>query len=222
MSNKPNTKKRGTAHDRKPQVSKQWWQSPILWVVGLVVVAGAAAIAVSVSAGDDADISVETAFVEALGEPLPAYGTPDSAIGLEVPLVKAQTLEGERIQFDADGIARLYGFFAHWCPHCQADLPATAKWLEANPLPAGVEMVAVSTSVDQTADNYPPSEWFAREGWSATVLLDSEESKLGSAFGLTSFPYWVAVDGDGLVVARASGVLGDAELEALVAQLSPA
>lgn len=90
----------------------------------------------------------QTAFAETIGTPLPAYSTPDSAIGAEAPTVSAQTLTGDRTMLSGDGTARLYGFFAHWCPHCQDELPQTAAWLEANPLPDGVEVVAVSMTTN--------------------------------------------------------------------------
>lgn len=219
MSNKPNLKKSRPAV-APSQPTKLWWQSPIVWIVGLVVLAAAVAIGVTAQSGDT-PLTAETAFTEALGTPLPPFETPDPAIGMEVPLISAQTLAGERVQLKGDGTARLFGFFAHWCPHCQAELPVTARWLEDNEVPEGVEVVAVSTSVDASAANYPPSDWFAREEWPATVLLDSEESTIATAYGLTAFPYWVAVDADGLVVARAAGSLSEGDFESLLNQLAP-
>ena len=63
-----------------------------------------------------------------------------------------------------------------------------SQCLVNNELPAGVEVVAISTSVDAAGDNFPPSDWFAREEWPATVLLDDEYSSLANSFGLPPFP----------------------------------
>jgi hypothetical protein len=63
----------------------------------------------------------------------------------------------------------------------------------------------VSTSVSKSRPNYPPSAWLDEEGWKAPTLADSEDAKAANAFGLNSFPYFVAVDGSGKVVARTSG-----------------
>jgi len=196
-------------------------------VIGLLVVAGIAAFGISALAGDDetvstgADAATQTAFAEAIGDPLPRLEPGiDAAIGTAAPTISAQNLDGDRVTIAADGTARLLGFFAHWCPHCQEELPATSAWLAANPLPAGVEVIAVSTAVDESAPNYPPSDWFEREAWPAPVLLDSPGGDIASGFGLSAFPYWVAVDADGTVIARMTGQLNDTQLDTLVAELA--
>ena len=65
--------------------------------------------------------------------------------------------------------------------------------------------VAVATSTTSTRPNYPPSSWLAKAGWKAPTLADSEDGKAATAFGLNAFPYFVAVDGSGKVVARTTG-----------------
>ncbi len=192
----------------------------MVWLLGLTLLA--VGLAIVFSLGDDEDPAAQTAFAETFGDPLAAYGTPDAAIGTMAPDVSAQALTGERVRLGGDDTARVYGFFAHWCPHCRAEVPVISQWLTNNDLPDGVEVVGVSTSVEPTADNYPPSEWFEREAWPTTVLLDSDDSAIARGYGLTSFPYWVAVDSDGLVVARTAGIIGAAELSALVELVNPA
>lgn len=196
--------------------SKNWWESPLLWIV--VLVAGAAIAAVALSARDDGPTvsnRLETSTVSLAGSNLPPLATPDPALGMPVVAITATTLDGDRVQVGADGTARLYGFFAHWCPHCRNDVPNVVRWLESEDLPDGVELMAVSTSVDPTAANYPPSKWFAREDWPTTVLLDSESSEIARAFGLSAFPFWVAVDSNGDVVSRVSGELDESTFRGL-------
>lgn len=211
------TVKRGSI----PAENNVWWRSPMTWILGLIIVAGLAGVVVAASSRDSASDSPQTAFAEAIGTPLPPLTSPDNALGTPAPMISAETLDGNRVQIGGDGTARLYGFFAHWCPHCQDELPVTVSWLESNPLPAGVEIVAVSTGVDRGAPNYPPSEWFERENWPATVLLDSEDQALAAAFGLTAFPFWVAVDADGVVIARVEGAIPETGLETIVRELTP-
>lgn len=215
MSNKPNARRHRSPVVASP--STAWWQRPIVWIGGLIVVA-AAVTGILVDLDDGGvETTPQTAFVEALGQPLPPLVDPDPAVGTGAPTVSAQTVDGGRIQhLHDDGVARLYGFFAHWCPVCQAELPEAADWLEAHPVPDGVEVVAISTAVDPSRDNYPPSDWFEREGWPATVLLDDDRSTLAAAFGLPAYPYWVAVDADGTVVARVAGQLPEAGYLALI------
>ena len=64
--------------------------------------------------------------------------------------------------------------------------------------------------------NYPPSEWFEAEQWPTQVLVDSSEKTIAEAFGLTGFPFWVLVDGEGTVVHRSSGELTEEQFAYLV------
>jgi len=100
------------------------------------------------------------------------------------------------------------GFFAHWCPHCQAELPEVTAWLQDNQLPPNTEFIAVSTFVDETRGNFPPSAWFTDVGFNAPVLVDDADNTLLSTFGFTGFPAFVAIDSSGVVIARAGGNIG--------------
>ena len=139
------------------------------------------------------------------------------------PAFAATTFDGVSVSvLPGDGTAKVIGFFAHWCSHCQRELPRIAGWLAANQLPAGVEVIAVSTAVDSSGGNYPPSAWFEEEQWPAVAVRDSAENEIGDAYGLQGFPYMVAVDADGLVVARVSGELTDSLWEFLLSTVAPA
>ena len=65
---------------------------------------------------------LEKGEVMILGDPIPV----DPEIGYTAPSFKAQLNTGsELVTIDpADGTVRLIGFFAHWCPHCQREVPA--------------------------------------------------------------------------------------------------
>ena len=156
----------------------------------------------------------EIGTVEIIGEALP----PDESVGHVAPGFKAQpNTSGEMIEIQPDdGTIRLIGFFAHWCPHCQREVPRVAQWLNENGLPNGVEVVAISTSVREGTPNYPPSEWFEAENWPTQVLVDSPEKTIAEAYGLTGFPFWVLVDGEGIVVHRSSGELTEEQFSYLV------
>ena len=49
-------------------------------------------------------------------------------------------------------------------------------------------------------------------------MADSADTKAASAFGLTAFPYFVAVDGSGKVVARTTGEITTDEFADLAAK----
>jgi len=110
------------------------------------------------------------------------------------------------------------GFFAHWCRFCQAELPRLVEWLEDIAVPEGVEVVAISTAVNPDRDNYPPSEWFEREGYEGILLRDSEDQALATSYGLVGFPYWTVIGADGSVLSRVPGEIDTEIYEALLAQ----
>jgi hypothetical protein len=88
-------------------------------------------------------------------------------------------------------------------------------------MPRGVDLYSVSTGVDPSQPNYPPAEWLRREGWSVPVLVDDPVGSAAEAYGLTGFPFFVFVDGDGDVVSRAAGELTIEQLQQHLAGISP-
>lgn len=156
----------------------------------------------------------ETGSVEILGDPIPV----NADIGAAAPAFKAQPNNSRQpIMVDpADGTVRLIGFFAHWCPHCQREVPRVAKWLAENGMPEEIEIIAISTAVREGAPNYPPSEWLIDENWPTQVLVDNEEGELATAYGLGGFPYWVLVDATGTAMHRSSGELTEEQFGYLI------
>ncbi len=96
-------------------------------------------------------------------------------------------------------------FLAHWCPHCNREVPLLVDWERSGDVPEGLNVVGVSTGVRSDAPNYPPDQWLRDEAWPWPVLADDENSDALAAYGGTSFPTLVFVDGDGTVVRRISG-----------------
>ena len=162
----------------------------------------------------DPQLRFETGMVEILGEALP----PDETAGHKAPGFRAQpNTSQEMVEIKPDdGTVRLIGFFAHWCPHCQREVPRVVTWLSENEIPNGIKIVAISTSVREGTPNYPPSEWFESENWPTQVLVDSRDSEIAAAYGLTGFPFWVLVDGEGEVIHRSSGELSEEQFGYLV------
>jgi thiol-disulfide isomerase/thioredoxin len=178
-------------------------------VAGLVLVLLVVA-KVSSGGGDknkSAEGVAETRPVTITGAALPKFepdGT-DAAVGETIPELRGQSFDGSPVAIRSDGRAKLILFVAHWCPHCQREVPLLADHLKSKALPSGVDLYTVSTSVSSKRPNYPPSAWLKKEGWTAKTLADSEQQQAADAFGLSAFPYFVAVDGSGKVVARTSG-----------------
>ncbi len=169
------------------------------------------------SIGFGGDGIAEVAAVTLAGDPLPRLteGQADAAVGTLAPEITATSLASGQPITLTTGRARVIGFFAHWCPHCQDELPEITAWLAENELPPNTEFIAVSTAVDEGNGNYPPSAWFNRVGFSSPVIVDDADATLLNGMGFGSFPAFVAIDASGVVVARAGGNVGAAGLSAL-------
>jgi thiol-disulfide isomerase/thioredoxin len=188
-------------------------------VIGvIVVVLGLAGIAVAVSGGDDSSESAttapsgeveETRKVSVSGDVVPTLDealVDDPAIGTVFPTIEGQTFDGTALTVGGptDGPTMVV-YLAHWCPHCNAEIPELVELNDSGDIPEELTVVGVSTGVDPTAPNYPPSEWLADKGWPWTAMADDEASTSFVVSGGSGFPYLVILDADGKVVARASG-----------------
>ena len=87
-----------------------------------------------------------------------------------------------------DGTPKLVMFFAHWCPHCQAELPRVISWAKAGAIPEGVEVIGVATGTDSARPNYPPSSWLKDIGWTYPTMADSPQSTAASGLWPAGVP----------------------------------
>jgi cytochrome c biogenesis protein CcmG/thiol:disulfide interchange protein DsbE len=196
---------------------------PWLWI-GVAVVVVILAVAALVSSGGSGGKNKTAAGTEqtrpvtvtgaALPE-LPQSGGDDPAVGKEIPELKGQSFAGAPVDIRNDGRPKLVLFVAHWCPHCQREVPLLTSYLNSHPLPAGVDIYTVATATSSSRPNYPPSAWLSKVGWKAPTMADSDDGKAATGFGLSAFPYFVAVDGSGKVVARTTGEITTDEFAAL-------
>lgn len=235
MSNRPN---RQNVSSEKVKAAAAGGRSSLLWLwVGLAVVVVAVivgAIIIGSSSSSDSDggsaspnggtvvpngneVYGETVTVQGAALPEDGAGsTSDPAIGKTLPTIAGTTFDGSPITIGPDGKPKLIFVVAHWCPHCQAEVPKIQKWLDDNGMPADVELVTVATSNDPPKGNSPAGKWLRQEGWSVPTMLDDDSNDAGAALGVKSFPYFVAVDAEGKVVFRGSGELTIDQIEMLV------
>ncbi len=188
----------------------------ILLVVGLAIAIGVTLSSEPVAAGlPEGETTIN-------GEALPQYaGESDDniAVGLPGPLFSGPNQNSEIVSLEKNGNAKALLFLAHWCPHCQNELPAVQEVINLMGVPDGVDVIAIATSIDRGRENYPPQDWLAREGWSETQIYDLDK-KIATSYGLTSFPYWVFLDKDLNVIARRAGNLPGDYVGQLLIQLA--
>jgi thiol-disulfide isomerase/thioredoxin len=216
-----------TATRSRPSPRPPERRPPVLLIAGLVVLALVGlGLVFAFTGGDDGATTASDApaygRVTVDGSPLPTFEETegDAAAGTAAPGLEGEAPDGSAVS--VGGAAEqptLVAFLAHWCPHCNRELPVLVDLAEQGAFD-GVRTVAVLTGTNPAAPNYPPVAWLEEAGWTGDVLLDDEAATAASAYGLAGYPFLVLLDSNGDVVARASGELPADALEALVSQAS--
>lgn len=152
---------------------------------------------------------------------------PDTALCQQVPVLSGYDYAGDPITIDpaTDG-PTLVVFLAHWCPHCNREVPVLNEWRDSGDVPEGLNVVGISTAAREGEANYPPDEWLTAMDWTWPVLADgdiqSDDGEDGvfhtafRAYGSTTFPTLAFVDGDGVLRWRLSGELPIPVIQQLV------
>jgi thiol-disulfide isomerase/thioredoxin len=201
-------------------VSSSRSRTPLVISIVLVVVAVAAIAAVALTRGGDdddaggsapvpADLEAGYGEVSVDGVALPeGEGQDDRAIGMQVPAISGTNYAGEPVSITPgeDGPLMIV-VMAHWCPHCNREVPVLLDWKASGDVPEGLTVVGLSTSVNADRPNFPPNEWLADLGWDWPVIADDIGQSGAVALGTTGYPYMVFVDAAGDVLARYSGEL---------------
>jgi len=205
------------------QASKKKQQSNkglLYWIVGGVVGLGLIVwLAVAIAGEPPVDEAVVYGEVTVEGEPLPFLpsGSADPAAGLTAPTVTGETLDGEKLTIGPGDTAKIVVMLAHWCPHCQREVPVIQDWVESGGLPEGVELygATVFTNRARDGDTWPPSEWLESEGWTIPTIKDDQQGRLVEAFGMRGTPTYVVLGPDNTNLVRISGEIGVEGLNAL-------
>jgi cytochrome c biogenesis protein CcmG/thiol:disulfide interchange protein DsbE len=212
----------------------------IIVIAAIALIVGLAGIAVLLSGGDDSNESApapvstdaegqpvaaadleDTRPVEVTGDPLPPYdqASADPTIGTPAPVISGQSFDGSPVTIGgATGRTTMLVFLAHWCPHCNAEIPELIVLESGGGIPDGVDVIGISTGVQSDQANYPPSEWLVEKGWPWPVMADDADSTAFLSDGGSGFPYTVLLDADGNVLSRVSGSRAASDIAAWLTQ----
>lgn len=189
-------------------------------IIGVVGAAVVLLLIAAVAFGNE-EVGTEYGAVTIEGDALPlmpsAAPIDESASGLVYPDVTGEDFDGTTVTIDhTDGRAKGIVFLAHWCTHCQAEVPRVQAWLDSTGGNADVDLYSVATSMNSGQPNYPPSEWLDREDWTVPVIRDDQDNSALLAYGAGGFPYWVFTNADGTVAVRTAGELSIEQLETIL------
>ena len=216
-------------------------KTPLVVAIVLVVVAIVAIAAVVASGGDDDEAAPrasdttnslpeelvgEIRPVTVDGSALPSLENPDNdaAVGLTAPVLVGESFDGSAVTTASEGGPVMVVFIAHWCPHCNDEIPRLIELEDAGRFPDDLKIVGVSTAVAPDRPNFPPSEWIVEKGWPWPVMADgvdfTNRTFVGaSAFGVNAFPFITVVGADGKVLGRWAG---ESEPDDFIAKLDAA
>lgn len=138
---------------------------------------------------------------------IPENGKTDPEKGCPVPIVDGQDFDGTpvRIGGPTDKPTVVIAA-AHWCPHCNNELPKVEAFVEKGGVADSVSWIVLSTGINDDSPNYPPGPWLRRTmGWAGEAMADDADSRAGHALGVAGFPSYVLIDAQGQVVERFSG-----------------
>ena len=133
----------------KPGAKDAKSNSTLWWILGGIVGLGLiVALAISIAGEEPVDESRGYGDPTVTGDPLPVYaaGQEDVSVGLTAPTVEGADWEGNPVTIEPNGTPKIMVFLAHWCPHCQADVPVIQQWINDGNLPDAVELISVATA----------------------------------------------------------------------------
>lgn len=192
-------------------------RTPLIIAVVLVLVAIAGLVAVLATRGgdddtdaaDDAASTITYGKVTVTGTPLePNEGPQDPAIGTAVPAVSGTDYTGKAVSIapGKDGPLMIV-VMAHWCPHCNNEIPKLVEWEKSGQVPDGLNVVGISTAATDGAPHFPPGEWLDQLGWDWPVIADDADQTAAAAVGTTGYPFIMFVDAEGRLMFRISAEL---------------
>lgn len=205
---------------KKPSGKSESNRSLIYWIgggiLGLALIVWMAAAIAGEGSGADA-IAFGEVTVEGADLPFFDASAADPAIGVTAPTVTGVDWDGNEYTIGPDGRPKIIVMVAHWCPHCQREVPILEQWYEDGGLPDGVDIYGVTVLTNQLRDGstYPPSKWLESDGWTIPTLMDDEGGSIATAFGLTSTPTYLVLDGDNNNLGRIAGEIGTDGYDAL-------
>jgi len=192
-------------------------------IIALVLVLGAAGVAV-MATGRDRALDVDaTGSVEVDGEALPPMPkdvnvtneSNDPAFGQVAPTLVGTDFEGNELVIEPTGRPAVIYFLAHWCGFCQAEVPVVQELVDEGAVPENVDIYAVSTSYRPDTGGGHPKLWLEGEGFTVPTMRDDASNSALVGFGGGGFPYAIYLDSDHKVIARSTGSLSKSRIAGL-------
>lgn len=134
------------------------------------------------------------------------------------PVLAGPTLDGGQASLsDSEGEPVLVVFWAHWCPHCRAEMPVLQRLYEDGK----IDMLTVTTAIEPgtgPAGYRTPEEFVESVGLTAPALADPT-GEHAESWRVEAFPTLYFVDSEGQVAEIMSGEVPAEDVLAAFARL---
>jgi len=166
---------------------------------------------------ENAEQIAEVELVSGTIEPYSRVEIDDDPMIGELVVFNGTNFQDETVSVEPDGKYKAIYFLAHWCPHCQTEVPVVQELIDEGMVPENMDIYSVTSLTYNVATeegnsaNYPPQSWLEYEGWTPEVIRDDADNTLFKELGGTGTPYVIYLDGDNKIVKRVSGFTPAAE-----------
>lgn len=197
-------KKKGAKAAPKP--SQRNWAFPAV-IVGVIVI-GIVIVLIAVLGKDSSPKSDVTLAGGGPGDSAPVLSIEGTAEqNAQAPKLSGVDMySGREVSLqDMQGKPTLVAVWAHWCPHCQKELPIIQQVSKEQG--ANFNFLTVTTAAGQQpaqAQYATPATLMQTQGITIPTLRD-DGTKAMNALGVTGFPTLLMFDADGKLVGKASG-----------------
>ncbi len=178
-------------------------------VIVLIAIAGLVAVLATRGGNDDSADTITYGSVTVTGTPLDRNeGPQDPAIGTAAPTISGTDYAGKAVTIapGKEGPLMIV-VMAHWCPHCNNEIPKLIEWGKSGKVPKGLRVAGISTAATAGAPHFPPGQWLDSLGWDWPVIADDQDQTAAAAVGTPAYPFVVFVDAKGQLLLRISGEL---------------
>lgn len=142
-------------------------------------------------------------------------GAASDLVGREAPpLSGTNCMDGKPTSLAGTaGKPTLIVFWAHWCPHCQRELPVIERLYERHRDEWNVFTVGTAIGANPASPEFStPAEFIETTGMTMPTILDPT-GEMSAEYNLEGFPQLYFVDADGKVVEVESGELPEKAIE---------
>jgi thiol-disulfide isomerase/thioredoxin len=197
-------KKKSSKSVKKP-VSKQKSGSNWIFiaVIAVVLVGGVAAVVIASMTKDSASSGPSgsaATTAPAQRQPAPALSGTDMITGQQVNLA------------DMKGKPTMVVAWAHWCPHCQKELPQIQQVSQDTKDKYNFITFTTSAQPGQGPEGYQDPQQFIDTVGLTIPVIDDADGSIAKAWGVQGFPSIWVLDSQGRIAEKASGEQGKQKL----------